>query len=433
MNIGKVIGGLITSITVIIFNNVLINQGKIKFKWQFLLYILLFCTITFFLNTLDNSLLRILINFLFFCLANFFMFPHKGVQVLYTSTITYIILFLCDFLCAFIIMIIYQIQNIETQQEFYTVFMSNIIVSTLMLFIIGCKRTQKLLTSIVQKLNKTKNYMYIFLSMITILFFTIQSCLFFLELDLRITIILNILLMISYFFVIMLMFQTKMAQMELQIKYTNIIHNLKDYEKIIQQLRMNNHENNNNIITLRGLISKRNIKALNFVDNLLQLSFNDDDQLLYKTKLIPLGGLQGLIYQKSLAIKEKNITYFLDISNKINHKLINKITDKDNVKICMIIGIFIDNAIQAVESYKKRIISISLYCVDNYFVIEIANNFNGELLLDEMYNPGFSSKGMDRGYGLAIVKKIIDENKNFKNIQKINKDIFIQELRIKLK
>lgn len=54
--------------------------------------------------------------------------------------------------------------------------------------------------------------------------------------------------------------------------------------------------------------------------------------------------------------------------------------------------------------------------------------------MDKIDNAGYTTKGKGHGYGLALVNKILEENKDIlENERMIEKNTFTQCLKIKLK
>ena len=97
----------------------------------------------------------------------------------------------------------------------------------------------------------------------------------------------------------------------------------------------------------------------------------------------------------------------------------------------MIVGILIDNAIEATETLDKKEIGLYLYKEKNEIILSISNTFGEPLNLDKLDNIGYSSKGKGRGYGLYIVRKVIDRNKQITIKREIIKDVFKQKIKIK--
>ncbi len=98
-----------------------------------------------------------------------------------------------------------------------------------------------------------------------------------------------------------------------------------------------------------------------------------------------------------------------------------------------IIGVLIDNAIEAVESYDKKEISIEIYIEDNYFVFEIANEFYEQIDFEKLGKTRFTTKGESHGYGLLLVKEIVNNNEEIYNQTEIVSNLFIQKVGIKIK
>ena len=100
--------------------------------------------------------------------------------------------------------------------------------------------------------------------------------------------------------------------------------------------------------------------------------------------------------------------------------------------VCKIVGVFLDNAIEAVLELKQKHIKITLFTDGEYLNIEISNNFKGNIDLTSIDEKGYTSKSKGHGYGLTLVKEILSKNNKLKNERKINKNIFTQKLKIKL-
>ena len=96
-------------------------------------------------------------------------------------------------------------------------------------------------------------------------------------------------------------------------------------------------------------------------------------------------------------------------------------------------GIILDNAIEETIKFnrKEREIVISMY-IDELFVIEVSNRIKDNIELDKIYDKGYTSKEKGHGYGLSLLKKIIDKNDNVINELKITNDIFTQIIKIKM-
>ena len=132
-------------------------------------------------------------------------------------------------------------------------------------------------------------------------------------------------------------------------------------------------------------------------------------------------------------MKNLKIKYRINISKDVKTaNLIEIFDDSILLDICRITGVFIDNAIQAVTDLKDKYLDIDMYKDDNFLVIAISNNYIGNIELDRLDERGYTTKSKGHGYGLSLVKEIINKNNRLKNERKLSKNIFTQILKIKM-
>lgn len=220
-----------------------------------------------------------------------------------------------------------------------------------------------------------------------------------------ITTIFNIVLGIIYCFIVLSLMKKDNKYNKMYAKYTKSLENLEEYENIINEYRVINHENKNQLLCIKGMT--RNKKVHDYLDEILRGKTNHSEFLIEQALLIPIGGLRGLIYSKLIVIKNKKLNYKLNIDRKLNNKLFSKMTSKDLLDICQIIGVYIDNAIEGSENLKDPFILINLY-LDNNVYFEVINNIEGIIDLSKIDNKGYTTKAGNHGYGLTLVKKALE-------------------------
>ena len=152
-----------------------------------------------------------------------------------------------------------------------------------------------------------------------------------------------------------------------------------------------------------------------------------------ETYKLPEGGIRGLIYSKILIMREKNIECNLNVDKRITIKLLYNISDNDIVDICQILGVFIDNAMEECYRIDKKEIQITLHIQNNCLIIEISNYHNRDYKSINKSIQIKSTKGKGHGYGLQLVKRLIENNKKLRNERLISKEIFTQKLIIDIK
>lgn len=224
--------------------------------------------------------------------------------------------------------------------------------------------------------------------------------------------------------------KTNSSYKEVTEKYDLSLKNIEEYEKMIDASKLNNHETRNQFLIIRNM--SKNKKITNYIDTLLDNKINDSEQLLSEVSRLPRGGLRGLVYSKLLDMQEKKINYNLLIDKKVSMSKFSKIEDGLIVDICKILGVFLDNAIEAVEHLEEKDIIIEIYADKKDIVFAITNNFIGELEIDELSTAKYSTKGNGRGYGLSLVKDIINKSNKLENLTEIYEENFTQNLKIKM-
>ena len=219
--------------------------------------------------------------------------------------------------------------------------------------------------------------------------------------------------------------------MGLKYEYDILINNLSQYEKMYALQRMKNHEYKNNLSVLRGMIDKSNDKALKYIDDLMEFKTDNNNNWMESLKRIPEGGLQGILYYKLLQADELKINTNFNVSDTYNPTSYLKVSEEVKTKICKLLGIYLDNAIQAVNSLEEKNIYLNIDENEDFIIFKIANNFSGHVDIDKIYDNGYSTKEFGHGYGLPIAKEIFDSEESIINKTQIIKDKFIQEIKIK--
>lgn len=246
----------------------------------------------------------------------------------------------------------------------------------------------------------------------------------------------NIIMTIFFIFLIFKMSNVEDKYNNVNKKYRTSINGLREYEEMMDKYRVVNHENKNTLLEIRGMLAHEDSKdkIIKMIDNTIDNKIKDNEKIMHKTVKIPEGGLRGIIYSKICVMDDLKIKYKLDIANDVRTVDLINLDDDVIVNICKILGVFIDNSIEEVRNLKKKNIGIEIYVIDDTLSIDISNNYKGNIDMDKIDNAGYTTKGKGHGYGLALVNKILEENKDIlENERMIEKNTFTQCLKIKLK
>lgn len=291
----------------------------------------------------------------------------------------------------------------------------NIIINILSYIIIRTKTIKKIWQLIQRKLE---NYLLILTSILIIISY-IKYYYQYKELNITLIIIIILLLITSL--------TKKIIEIStLEKKYDQILEFTTTYEKIIDELRISQHEYKNNLICIKSMISK-NKKAIEYIDSILNEKTNIDSNLLRQVKKINIESLVGLIYFKLCQAKEKEVQIIINVSNNISRKKIDNKIIKD---LNRVLGILLDNAIDSALETEEKSLSLYVYKEHNDIVFQLSNTFKGTININLLYKKGYTTKGKNHGYGLVIVKDILKRNKNIELISEINNNVFTQYLKL---
>ena len=292
---------------------------------------------------------------------------------------------------------------------------------------------KKLYNFLIKSLQSYRQGELIITTILMLLVAIISTMAVYLKWNYIIVLSINTVLIIIFVFISIKFASAKNKYNEISNKYETSISSLRQYEAMIDKYRLYNHENKNELQTLRNLISKKNTKALKYIDGILEDKIKDNEKIMRKTFKIPEGGLRAIIYGKLCKMDELGIKYSLDIARDVRTVDLINMDEEIVLNICKILGVFLDNAIEAVKNLKEKQITIEIYLMDGKLCIDITNNFEGKLELDKLDKEKYTTKGKNHGYGLSLVKQIIDDNSNiFENEKSISRNTFTQKLKIKM-
>ncbi|WP_099189877.1 sensor histidine kinase [Tepidibacter mesophilus] len=224
--------------------------------------------------------------------------------------------------------------------------------------------------------------------------------------------------LLSYFIYLIVdkLYKEKSQKKDIQL-YANMI------EESLENMRVFKHDYRNILMCISGYIASKNIEGLEkyFYENLVNDKYiNNNIHGIINIKNIPL---KGLINVKASKASSLGIDFNLNIENYIEDFIIKE------VDICKIFGILIDNAIEASEESKDKIININMNENNKSIIIEISNSYNLKPDLNNIYIKGYSTKGRDRGLGLDIIKKMKDNKyRNLSINTYIKEDLFNQKI-----
>lgn len=378
-----------------------------------------------------NDFIKIIIISIVMAIGCYFLFDCRIKESVLTIIISQIIFMISDCLVAITLTLIFNLDTYTANLQISPIII-NTTASVFAIVIYKLFFMKKLYKFLLDKTKGIKNFEITIFCLIIIIFTNLFAMLTYNQVDFRIAIIVNTIFTIFCLSLAVYSFKTKNNYNKVYDKYNTTLNSLKEYEDILDKYRISNHENKNELLTIRNMLPKINKKIISYIDSIVDNKIKDDEKIMYEVSKIPAGGLRGLIYSKILTMKQSKINYDLEISNEIKTVDLINMDDSLMLDICKVIGVYLDNSVQAVQNLKNKHINIEIYLDGCNLNISVSNNYEGIIEIDKLEQKGYSSKGKNHGYGLALTKEIIDNNKNLLNEKRLSKEVFSQILKIKM-
>ena len=188
------------------------------------------------------------------------------------------------------------------------------------------------------------------------------------------------------------------------------------------------HDFDNIVTTIGGFIRTDDMEGL----KKYYLQLEDDCQrvnnlYILNPEVVNNDGIYNLLTKKYYEADAKdikvNITFLLDLS-KLNMKI---------YEFARILGILLDNAIEASSECKEKLINITFRedSRNSRQLIIVENTYkNKDVDTEKIFEKGVSGKEEHSGLGLWEVRKIVKKNKNTNLFTTKNEKFFIQQLEI---
>jgi len=200
-------------------------------------------------------------------------------------------------------------------------------------------------------------------------------------------------------------------------------------EEMSKGLRAFHHDHTNLMLTFRTYIEEKDLDGLTS----FYKKYTDE----FSNTSIPMNKcLDGLANIQTQEIKNLFLTKFmhahrLGIDIRIEAMDSAAITDVNTVfDTCRLIGIYMDNAIEACQDVEGAQIQLIATKDDDVSQFIIVNTCATLPPLNKIYKKGFSSKGESRGMGLHIASQILSKNSNIVAKTNLKNEEFIQELNV---
>lgn len=426
-------GIIITTITNVYIWSKLLNKRPNFKNWKNYLYFILMAITTFINYFYNNHFLRIMTITMMMSLFIKLIFNEKVNKSILGAVTSQLIYMISEIIFALIITFVFDMNSNDIINNQFGTVLANFVISSISIVVVNIKYVNVFYQFLIKITCKIKNTQIIAAAIFISIIANVLAMINYYKVEFVYLLIFNAFMTLGCFGIVVYSLKTKNSYIEVNNKYSTTLNSLKEYEDILNKYRVSNHENKNQLLTIRNMLPKEDKKIISYIDKILENKHKDNDKAMRKTAVIPAGGLRGLIYSKVLVMDERKIHYDLDFSSSIKTvDLINKIDESTMLDICTVIGVYVDNAIDEVTNLKDKNICIEMYLDDNDLIIAISNNYAHKIDLDKLEEKGYTTKENGHGYGLPLTREIINNNNRLKNEKRISKEIFTQVLKIKM-
>ncbi|MFL2122411.1 ATP-binding protein [Marinilactibacillus psychrotolerans] len=200
-------------------------------------------------------------------------------------------------------------------------------------------------------------------------------------------------------------FSGAVATVRDQSEMKHLLRELSGTEQYIDSLRAQSHNFLNQLHVILGLIELEKYEEVKSYISILNKDYHEE--IGYITEKVKSPALAGFLLGKSSEAKEKQVLLTIDKDSYFPNIEVNSLTRH----LIVAIGVLLDNAFEAVQTQKRKEISLYLHYDKDEGILTIKVTDTGIGMSSEekkkIFQRGFSTKGNKRGYGLDAVQTII--------------------------
>lgn len=404
------------------------DESKKNIKLKNILILILFAILHTIINLYLDSSIKTLAICLLYTMYFYIIFDKKVYKSIFSSVLYIILAIIPDLLTLTIITKILNMSKEYCHNYIAGSVLGNIIIGIMLILMVLLLR-KPLKTVVNYKLsNNVKIVTISALTLITIAIFFYNLISNFRHDN---DIYTYLLVIITLIVILVTLLRQKIDNENMFKKYDDLLTIMKNYESDIEEQRTINHESKNELLTIRSKLSEENDKELcSYIDSIIGDKKSVKSAKFSKFKYLPSNGLKGFFYYKFIEAEKRGIKVSLNISKLVENSYLGDMKTKDFKDLTRIIGVYLDNAIEAASTSKDKKLGIEIYEVKGIIQIIISNTYDNAIEKDKVGNERYSTKGKNRGHGLLLVKRILNENNRITSETKITDSLYIQTIKI---
>lgn len=278
-----------------------------------------------------------------------------------------------------------------------------------------------------QKKNKTI-ILITSIAGLVIIFFTSIELLYFIGEFQYIHYLINLISVIFYFFISI---KSIIRVNELETQDLKI-HSLEIYNKTLgimyDSIRGFKHDFGNFVIALDGYVKIEDMDGIKQMSKsvLAECQQINDMGGILDPKIVGNPALYSIITNKYYLAKEQGMNLSLEVMTDLEQY------NEHSYEICRILGILLDNAIEAAKETESKIINVRILddAKANRKLIIVENSYdNKDININTIFDKGYTTKLSGHGLGLWNIKSILMNNEDL-NLFTTKGELFKQQIEI---
>ena len=372
---------------------------------------------------------RFLYSLTMFTLINYFILKIRNKDSILLSFLALIIMSLSEIIVT-ISFVFCGINSDLIVNNSYLNVLVNVLIGIISIIILSINLIKTITLKVYSLIDKYNELLYYLIFVLLLIYVIVSKN--GLQLIFKSSFLLNLVLTIGLIIMIIVILYSEMNQANLKEMNRQINNHIIKYEKIITEQGKANHEFKNQLMVIKGYAEMNSPKLLDYLNNMVEdVKKTKSTYMISQLNNFPDGGIKGLIYYKLSIMEDKNIKYNFYVDSKLKNKM--KKMKVDTISnITKILGVLLDNAIDAASMSRTKNIDIEVVCDNNGITFMISNTFKGKINSSKI-GTGYTTKGRGHGYGLRLVKDIIKNNDNFILENNIEKKIYISKFYMQTK
>lgn len=410
----------------------IINMSNEKFKLKnFIIYLIIFLPLLLLIYVHFTGITKLILNIILVTISLYLSLFKKDISdSVYYSIVYEMLAFISEFIISVGVLIIFKFNASAYSSLPFSLLISSVLNCLLVYFVSKLNFVSKnirRLNDIIKKNNK--DWIYIILVVILmILLMTFNRYKLNSTIEYYIYIVIIIFVVVSFVYVI----YNKFQRQAMEDKYNESMEYVLRYEKIINEQGKKNHEYNNQLMVIKGYINKPE-RLSEYLDEVIGEHKTGQNYTVKQLGFLPDGGVKGLLYHKLSKMEDNNIKYYLYVDQNLKDKDIESFDLKTYRDLTKLLGVFLDNAIDAALKSEEKEIEVELKDKDDCLLLTISNTYDKNTDINKVGKSGFTTKGVGHGFGLSIVKDIAKTNSEIETFSSKESDKFIQTAMIYFK